>query len=82
MTASRSPWRTMAIRPGCPHATSDDSDLVGPESPPQPVPGVAYLSTPVITTPRMNARWARRKTTTGTIMAINAEAWMSVGCVA
>src|SRR5689334_3817528 len=41
-----------------------------------------HFSTPVTTTPRMNARWASRNTITGTAIAISAEAWMSVGCEA
>ena len=39
-----------------------------------------HFSTPVTTTPRMNARWARKNTTTGTAIVISAAAWMSVGC--
>src|SRR5829696_1465004 len=41
-----------------------------------------HFSTPVTTTPRMNARWARRNTAIGTAIVISAAAWMSVGCVA
>ena len=36
-----------------------------------------HFSTPVTTTPRMNARWARKNTTTGTAMVISAAAWIS-----
>lgn len=43
--------------------------------------GPGHLSTPVTTTPRMKARWARKNTTTGTAMVINAAAWISVGWV-
>src|SRR4029079_12818897 len=42
----------------------------------------AHVSTPVTTMPRMNARWARKKTTIGAAIVISAAAWMSVGCVA
>ena len=42
----------------------------------------AHLSTPVTTTPRMNARWARRKMTIGTAIVSSADAWMSVGWLA
>ena len=34
--------------------------------------GHRYFSTPVMTTPRMNARWARKNTTTGTAIVIDA----------
>ena len=40
-----------------------------------------HLSTPVTTMLRMNERWARKKTTTGTAIVMSAAAWMSVGCV-
>ena len=43
--------------------------------------GSRHLSTPVTTTPRMNARWARKNTTTGTAIVISAAAWISVGWV-
>src|SRR6185295_2030761 len=39
----------------------------------------AHLSTPVTTTPRMNARWANRKMMIGTAIVSSADAWMSVG---
>ena len=44
-------------------------------------PSVGHLSTPVTTTPRMKARWARKNTTTGTAMVISAVAWIRVGWV-
>ena len=47
----------------------------------RPGPLVGHLSTPVTTTPRMNARWARKNTTTGTAIVISAVAWISVGWV-
>src|SRR4249919_1066015 len=66
-------------------ATCPDRALPGVRHSPErrPVVGVSevHLSTPVTTTPRMNARWARKKTTTGTAIVISAVAWMSVGWV-
>jgi len=44
--------------------------------------GLLHFSTPVTTTPRMNARWAMKKMNTGTAIASTAEAWMSVGWLA
>src|SRR5262245_28363640 len=44
--------------------------------------GGGHLSTPVTTTPRMNARCASRNTTIGTTIVMSADAWISVGCVA
>jgi len=38
-----------------------------------------HFSTPVMTTPRMNARWAKKKIATGTMMDMTAAAWISVG---
>ena len=38
-----------------------------------------HFSTPVMTTPRMNARCAKKKIAIGTTMAMTAAAWMSVG---
>ena len=35
------------------------------------VTGLPYFSTPVTTTPRMNARWARKNTTTGTAIVMS-----------
>src|SRR6185437_4593203 len=43
--------------------------------------GHGYFSTPVTTTPRMNARWARKNTTTGMAIVMRADIWMSLGCV-
>jgi len=43
--------------------------------------GDRHFSIPVTTTPRMNARWARTKTTRGTAIVIRADAWISVGWV-
>jgi hypothetical protein len=40
-----------------------------------------HFSTPVTTTPRMNARWARKNTTTGTAIVMSDAAWIRVGCV-
>ncbi len=42
---------------------------------------VLYFSTPVITMPCMNTRWARKKTTTGRATAMTAPAWSRPGMV-
>ena len=38
-----------------------------------------HFSTPVTTTPRMNARWARKKMITGIAIVISADAWIRFG---
>jgi hypothetical protein len=37
-----------------------------------------YFSTPEMTTPRMNARWATKKIATGRIIARRAAVWVRV----
>ena len=40
---------------------------------------IGHFSTPVITMPRMKARWAKKKTTIGMTIVISVAAWMSCG---
>jgi hypothetical protein len=40
---------------------------------------VTHFSTPVITMPRMNARWAKKKTTIGIRIVMSVAAWMYCG---
>jgi len=40
---------------------------------------VGHFSTPVITMPRMNARWARKKTIMGITSVMSVAAWMYCG---
>jgi hypothetical protein len=46
------------------------------------VDAAVYLSTPVMTIPRVNTRWKSRKMTIGMIIVISVPAWMSPGFTA